>query len=80
MSTQLLLPMPMPRRERRPVVTVRRAAVAVRPVPAAAPRPSVVREEPPSLLRRVFGRRQANLFERCLAVHMASASNTSALR
>ncbi|MGH7091194.1 MAG: hypothetical protein ACREFQ_20035, partial [Stellaceae bacterium] len=34
----------------------------------------------PSLLRRLFFRRQPTLYDRCLAVHMAGARATSALR
>jgi len=34
----------------------------------------------PGLLRRIFTRRQPSLYQRCLAVHIASAGQSGALR
>ena len=38
------------------------------------------RAQRPGLLRRIFSRRQPTLYQRCLAVHIASAGQSGALR
>jgi hypothetical protein len=54
----------------------RRAAEAVSSSRSRAP--SRVRS--PGLLRRLFTRRTPTLYQRCLAVHIASAGQSGALR
>lgn len=41
---------------------------------------ATTRTRPPGLLRRLFTRKTPTLYQRCLAVHIAGAAQSSALR